>query len=79
MSDSFQLEKYLYSAHFLKITEDFPWIFPETDLHNVIKRGNILSDVHKQYIMYQLFTATKYIHSGNVIHRDYKVSCKTVA
>lgn len=48
--------------------------FMETDLHNVIKRGNILSDVHKRYIMYQLLTATKYIHSGNVIHRDYKPS-----
>jgi serine/threonine protein kinase len=45
----------------------------ETDLHNVIKRGNILKDVHKRYIMYQLLKATKYIHSGNVIHRDQKV------
>lgn len=48
--------------------------FMETDLHNVIKRGNILKDVHKQYIMYQLFKATKYLHSGNVIHRDQKPS-----
>lgn len=46
----------------------------ETDLHNVIKRGNILKDVHKRYIMYQLFKATKYLHSGNVIHRDQKPS-----
>ena len=46
----------------------------DTDLHNVIKRGNILKEVHKQYIMYQLFRATKYLHSGNVIHRDQKVS-----
>jgi len=45
----------------------------ETDLHNVIKRGNILKDVHKRYIMYQLLKATKYMHSGNVIHRDQKV------
>ena len=30
--------------------------------------------VHKQFIMYQLLNATKYIHSGNVIHRDYKPS-----
>ncbi|XP_071118914.1 extracellular signal-regulated kinase 2-like [Haliotis cracherodii] len=48
--------------------------FMETDLHNVIKRGNILKDVHKRYIMYQLFKSTKYLHSGNVIHRDQKPS-----
>ncbi|XP_061175515.1 extracellular signal-regulated kinase 2-like isoform X1 [Saccostrea echinata] len=48
--------------------------FMETDLHNVIKRGSILKDVHKRYIMYQLFKATKYLHSGNVIHRDQKPS-----
>ncbi|KAL8590492.1 hypothetical protein ACOMHN_011705 [Nucella lapillus] len=48
--------------------------FMETDLHNVIKRGNILKDVHKRYVMYQLLKATKYLHSGNVIHRDLKPS-----
>ncbi|XP_012286312.1 mitogen-activated protein kinase 15 isoform X2 [Orussus abietinus] len=48
--------------------------FMETDLHNVIKRGNILRDIHKVFIMYQLFKAIKYIHSGNVIHRDLKPS-----
>lgn len=45
----------------------------ETDLHNVIKKGNILHEIHKVFIMYQLFKAIKYIHSGNVIHRDLKV------
>lgn len=49
------------------------FVFSETDLHNVIKRGNILKDIHKVFIMYQLFKAIKYIHSGNVIHRDLKV------
>ncbi|KAK0178479.1 hypothetical protein PV327_007368 [Microctonus hyperodae] len=48
--------------------------FMETDLHNVIKRGNILKDIHKVFIMYQLFKAIKYIHSGSVIHRDLKPS-----
>uniref|UniRef100_A0A1I8JIJ6 mitogen-activated protein kinase n=1 Tax=Macrostomum lignano TaxID=282301 RepID=A0A1I8JIJ6_9PLAT len=48
--------------------------FMETDLHNVIKRGNILKEVHKQYIMYQMLKATMYIHSGNCVHRDQKPS-----
>ncbi|XP_006823265.1 uncharacterized protein LOC100369249 [Saccoglossus kowalevskii] len=48
--------------------------FMDTDLHAVIKKGNILKDVHKRYIMYQLLKATKYMHSGNVIHRDQKPS-----
>ena len=29
--------------------------FMETDLHHVIKKGNILKGIHRQYIMYQLF------------------------
>jgi len=48
--------------------------YMDTDLHNVIKKGNILKDIHKRYIMYQLLKATKYLHSGNVIHRDHKPS-----
>ncbi|XP_014487819.1 PREDICTED: putative serine/threonine-protein kinase C05D10.2 [Dinoponera quadriceps] len=50
------------------------FVYMETDLHNVIKRGNILKDIHKIFIMHQLFKAIKYIHSGNVIHRDLKPS-----
>lgn len=40
----------------------------------MIKRKTILKDIHKQYIMYQLLKATKYLHSANVIHRDQKPS-----
>ena len=47
--------------------------FMEADLHNVI-RENILQDIHKQYIIYQIALALRYLHSGEVIHRDMKPS-----
>ena len=47
--------------------------YMETDLHAAIK-GNILQDVHKQYILYQILKALKYMHSGELIHRDMKPS-----
>jgi mitogen-activated protein kinase 15 len=43
--------------------------YMEADLHNVIKKMTILKDIHKQYIMCQLFRAIRYLHSGNVLHR----------
>ncbi|CAF0782997.1 unnamed protein product [Didymodactylos carnosus] len=48
--------------------------FMEADLHNVIRKGTILKDTHKRYVMYQLLKAMKYLHSANVIHRDMKPS-----
>jgi len=30
--------------------------------------------VHKQYVMYQLFRALKYVHSAQLLHRDIKPS-----
>jgi len=47
--------------------------YMETDLHAVI-RANILEDIHKRFIIYQLLKAIKYMHSGQVIHRDMKPS-----
>lgn len=41
--------------------------FMESDLHNIIKRGSILKDIHKRYVMYQVLNATNFIHSGNII------------
>jgi mitogen-activated protein kinase 15 len=45
----------------------------DTDLHAVIRAG-ILEEIHKQYIVYQLLKALKYIHSANILHRDLKPS-----
>jgi len=45
--------------------------FMETDLHTVI-RSNILEPIHKQFVMYQLLKALKFIHSAGIVHRDLK-------
>ena len=37
-------------------------------------RAGILEEIHKQYVMYQLFKALKYMHSADVLHRDIKPS-----
>ncbi|KAL4458247.1 hypothetical protein ABPG75_013112 [Micractinium tetrahymenae] len=47
--------------------------YMETDLHAVI-RANILEEVHKQYIMYQIFRSLKFMHSAQLLHRDIKPS-----
>eukprot|EP01123_Difflugia_compressa_P015763 TRINITY_DN907_c0_g2_i2.p1 TRINITY_DN907_c0_g2~~TRINITY_DN907_c0_g2_i2.p1 ORF type:complete len:410 (-),score=75.03 TRINITY_DN907_c0_g2_i2:235-1464(-) len=47
--------------------------YMETDLHAVI-RANILEDIHKRFILYQLLKAMKYMHTARVIHRDMKPS-----
>lgn len=47
--------------------------YMETDLHAVIRAG-ILEEIHKQYIIYQLLKALKYIHSAELLHRDMKPS-----
>ncbi|XP_071448671.1 extracellular signal-regulated kinase 2 [Hetaerina americana] len=66
----------LRSIHKAKNDKDIYLVFEymDSDLHNVIKKGNVLKEIHIQFIMYQLLKATKYIHSGEVVHRDQKPS-----
>ena len=46
----------------------------DTDLHQIIRSSQPLSDDHCQYFVYQLLRGLKYIHSANVLHRDKKPS-----
>ncbi|VDO19984.1 unnamed protein product [Heligmosomoides polygyrus] len=61
----------LFNIHKADNDRDIYLVFEymEADLHNVIKKMTILKDVHKQYIMCQLFRAIRFLHSGNVLHR----------
>ncbi|EKM81834.1 hypothetical protein AGABI1DRAFT_54872 [Agaricus bisporus var. burnettii JB137-S8] len=63
------------------ITPDFNEISPPTkwlndssaDLHQIIKSGQVLTNEHVQYFIYQILRGRmKYIHSASVIHRDLK-------
>eukprot|EP00771_Trimastix_marina_P003873 gnl/Trimastix_PCT/585.p1 GENE.gnl/Trimastix_PCT/585~~gnl/Trimastix_PCT/585.p1 ORF type:complete len:374 (+),score=127.25 gnl/Trimastix_PCT/585:964-2085(+) len=46
----------------------------DTDLHQVIRSAQPLSDEHIQYFLYQILRGLKYIHSADVLHRDLKPS-----
>nr|DAD26036.1 TPA_asm: hypothetical protein HUJ06_027504 [Nelumbo nucifera] len=46
----------------------------DTDLHQIIRSSQPLTDYHCQFFLYQLLRGLKYIHSANVLHRDLKPS-----
>eukprot|EP00850_Spirogloea_muscicola_P012422 SM000080S22937 [mRNA] locus=s80:240271:241973:- [translate_table: standard] len=46
----------------------------DTDLHQIIRSSQPLTDDHYQYFIYQLLRGLKYVHTANVLHRDLKPS-----
>eukprot|EP00727_Mastigamoeba_balamuthi_P011147 m51a1_g6655 putative extracellular response kinase (360) ;mRNA; f:144075-145464 len=65
----------LLNVHKAENNKDIYLVFEylDTDLHAVIRAG-ILEDIHKQFTVYQLLKALKWMHSAAVIHRDIKPS-----
>ncbi|KAK4370385.1 hypothetical protein RND71_009860 [Anisodus tanguticus] len=46
----------------------------DTDLHQIIRSSQALTEDHCQYFLYQLLRGLKYVHSANVLHRGLKPS-----
>lgn len=44
----------------------------ESDLHQVIKANDDLTQDHHRFFLYQMLRALKYMHTANVYHRDLK-------
>ena len=46
----------------------------DTDLHQIVRSSQGLTDEHSQYFLYQILRGLKYVHTAKVLHRDLKPS-----
>ena len=49
----------------------------ETDLGNIIKSPQSLTNEHCQFFLYQILRGMKYVHSAHILHRDLVFFIKT--
>ena len=45
----------------------------ETDLAEIIRSNQALTDQHIHFFSYQLLSALRFLHSAHIVHRDLKV------
>jgi mitogen-activated protein kinase 1/3 len=68
--DDHHYEKYSVPRHLGDVYLVFECM--DTDLSKIIKSNQFLSEEHVQFILHQILSAVRYIHSANVMHRDLK-------
>ena len=82
-----RLLKFLDHENIIQIKDLFPAVsvknfesiylvteYVSSDLMQIIHSDNSLTDEHMQFILFQILSALKYLHSANIIHRDLKPS-----
>lgn len=82
-----RLLKFLDHENIIQIKDLFPVVsitnfesiyivteFVSSDLMQIIHSDNALTEEHIQFILFQILSALKYLHSANIIHRDLKPS-----
>lgn len=42
----------------------------QSDLNEILRSEEPLTEEHHQFLLYQLLRGLKFIHSANIIHRD---------
>jgi len=82
-----RLLKFLNHENIIQIKDLFPAVsvkafesiyvvteYMSSDLMQIIHSNNSLTEEHVKFILFQILSALKYLHSADIIHRDLKPS-----